>query len=391
MLNRNEDALLCLVRCAVCQRPEKLPEGFPLGQLLPSIRHHQIWSLALAGAFRSGLDSNSDAMQQLLTFSVQAMILSEAQTAEANALFRAFSQAGVDYMPLKGIFLRELYPSPEMRPMGDLDILIRTEQYPIIAAIMKRLGFTEGPESSHELNWQKNLVHVELHKCLIPSYNKSLYSYFGDGWSKAASVPEDAHRFAMSPEDSFVYLFAHYAKHYRDGGIGIKHLADLWVFRRAYPTLDEAYILGELKKMELDVFYSNVMKTVAFWFDGAPADEMTEHITRVILASGPFGATAAHLNASAVRKAPSGGRQAKLRWTLWTIFLPYENMCLKYPFLKKFPFLLPVMWVARWFSALFHPGTIRREMKHASSLSARSIDRYRESLASVGLHFDPKE
>lgn len=391
MLNRNEEAMLTLVRCAVCRRPEKLPEDFPLSQLLPIIRHHQIWPLALAGATRSGLDSSSDAMQQLLTFSVQAIILAEAQSAEANALFHAFSQAGVDYMPLKGITLRDLYPSPEMRPMGDLDILIRTEQYPKIASIMKRHGFTEGLESSHELNWKKNHVHVELHKCLIPSYNKSLYSYFGNGWSKAVSVPEDVHRFTMSPEDSFVYLFAHYAKHYRDGGIGIKHLADLWVYRHAYPTLDERYIRSELEKMELDDFYSNVMKTVAFWFDGAPADEMAERITHVILSGGSFGAAVAHLNASAARKSFSGGRQAKLRWTLWTIFLPYGNMCLKYRFLKKLPFLLPVMWVVRWFSAIFHPGTIRREMKHASNLSARSIDRYRENLATVGLHFDSKE
>lgn len=39
----------------------------------------------------------------------------------------AFDAGGIDYMPLKGSILKDLYPRHEMRMMGDADILIRME------------------------------------------------------------------------------------------------------------------------------------------------------------------------------------------------------------------------------------------------------------------------
>ncbi len=391
MLHTQELGLLALVRSALKGTQEPLPEDFSLERLLPQIKLHQIWSIALVGAINCGMDSKADSMQKLLGASAQAMSLAENQTAEAQVLFRAFSEAGVDYMPLKGITLRELYPDPNLRSMSDVDILIRMEQYPQIAKIMKAHGFSEGVESDHELNWKKNNVHVELHKCLIPSYNRKLYAYFGDGWDRARMSSGDQNRYEMSDEDFFVYLFTHYAKHFRDGGIGIKHLADLWIYRCVKPEMDEAYIKAELGKMDLDVFYENAMQTVAFWFEDAPGSEMTEHITNVTFHSGIFGDTSAKRNASAVRNSPEGGKKAKLSWTMRLVFLPFGNMCQKYPILHKLPFLLPVMWVVRWVSALFKPKALKKQVKAANSLSSRSIDEYRDSLAYVGLRFEGKE
>ena len=58
----------------------------------------------------------------------------------------------------------------------------------------------------------------------------------------------------MTPEDEFIYLFTHFAKHYRDGGIGCRYVVDLWVFLRNNPTMDPEKIKRELDKLQLREF-----------------------------------------------------------------------------------------------------------------------------------------
>jgi len=50
---------------------------------------------------------------------------------------------------------------------------------------MADLGYEELYESDHELVWNHDLMRIELHKRLIPSYNKDYYQYYGDGWQLA--------------------------------------------------------------------------------------------------------------------------------------------------------------------------------------------------------------
>ena len=43
-------------------------------------------------------------------------------------------------------------------------------------AVMDKLGFKMDKESPHEYIYIKDRVCVELHKCLVPPYNKDLYA-----------------------------------------------------------------------------------------------------------------------------------------------------------------------------------------------------------------------
>ena len=153
--------------------------------------------------------------------------------------------------------------------MGDADILIRLEQYDRIRPILESQGFTEQTETDHELIWNDEELCLELHKHLIPSYNRDYYDYFGNGWQLAAA---DAHgRCAMDPEDTFIFLLVHFAKHYRDGGIGLRHITDLLVFRRAHPVMDEGYIRTALERLELTEFYRHICRLLDYWFGELPA------------------------------------------------------------------------------------------------------------------------
>ena len=262
-----QQGIVALIRSGLTGEKLRLPDGFDMERAGRQMIRHQIQPLCYVGAVNCGVERNLPAMKLLFQHYCRSLQHSEGQMNAAEQLFRAFDAEGIDYRPLKGCRMKGLYPRAEMRPMGDADVLVCSKQYDRIRSVVEKLGYQEQVESNHELIWNRKDLHLELHKRLIPSYNKDYYRYFGDGW-RLAKV-EEGTRFGMTCEDEYVYLFTHFAKHYRDGGIGCRHVTDLWVYRKAYPEMNEEYVAAELKKLRLFEFEQNIRRVTAVWFEEA--------------------------------------------------------------------------------------------------------------------------
>ena len=195
----------------------------------------------------------------------------------------------------------------------------------------------------------------------------------------------------MSDEDTFIYIFTHYAKHYRDGGIGIRHITDLYIYLSAKPDLNKEYIEAELKKLNLLDFYNNTLHTINVWLNGERSDEMSDFITKKIFESGSYGTYKAHIMSGAVKASKSGGN-VRIKRIVKLIFLPYKYMCDKYPVLIKAPFLLPVMWLVRIADVIFNKrDKIARQRKELDYITEDKIAEYKKELNFVGLDFNFKE
>ncbi|MBE6927216.1 MAG: hypothetical protein E7467_01785 [Ruminococcaceae bacterium] len=390
MLKTQELGLMALVRSALTRRKVELPEGFSLQAVVPMVRKHQIAPIIMQALNYYNLPEQPMFVQAMMPTVAMSLSVFESQNRESEKLFAALQERGIDYAPLKGTLLKKLYPSEDLRSMADVDVLVRTGDREKLDKLMRELGYTSEGESDHEYNWRKGYVHMELHKSPVPSYDREYYAYYGDGWKFFAPIAPKAHRYAMRSEDEYVYLFTHYAKHFRDGGIGVKHLTDLWAFLKAKPDMDREYIRGELRKLHLEKFHENVLAAIACWFDDAPMSETSETILHAILGGAAYGVKEMQQRAEAVRISPNG-KSSKLRWTTKKIFLPYKNMCSKYPFLRYLPFLLPIMWVVRWVTAIVcKPKKLSQNVKDAKNMSQESVDEYRAYLDSVGLRFEGK-
>lgn len=387
-MNDLQRGVLTLLRSAITGEKLALPEGFVLEDAEEIIKRHHIATLAYTGAAQCGIPTNTPLMQKLFRQYCLIMMQSERQMQAAQRIFDAFDAAGIDYLPLKGCNMKALYPKPELRVMGDADILIRVSQYERIRPIMLELGFEEQVESDHELIWHSSDLHVELHKRLIPSYNKDYYAYFGDGWRLAKF--DAGTRYTLVVEDDFVYQFTHFAKHYRDGGIGCRQVTDLWVYLRTYPDLDEAYIEAELRKLQLLEFYQNIRRLIGVWFDGAQSDERTEFITGFIFSGGSWGNWEAHVLSAEVKKSKAAGSivRGRFKSILTTIFPPASAITAVYPILKKSPWLLPLIWPLRWIQVLlFRRKNLKIKSRELQIASADRIQSHQEALNYVGLDF----
>ena len=380
--------LIKIVRSALTGQAEVLPDGFDFARCFDTIRRHRIFSMAYTGAVTCGIDEALPEMQKLFGKTCLEVARSEQQVWETGRLYDAFTKEKIDFLPVKGLAIKALYPQPDMRYMSDADVLIRENQREKIEKILGELGYEKYAESLCEIIYNSAGLHLELHKHLIPPDIKDYFSYFGDSFKKAEKIDGTSH-YRLSDDDHFIYIFTHFARHYRGGGIGIKHMTDLWVCKTGL-NLNEEYIKTELEKLKLYDFYVNIYKTLDCWFCDGETTEITDHITETVFASGAYGtATAARLSDAARRSKNGNISSAKTSRTMWMLFLPYGIMCIKYPILKKLPFLLPVFWVVRGLNSLvFRRNKTLSNLKEIGGLSADEVKRFSDSLHLVGLEFD---
>jgi hypothetical protein len=313
--------------------------------------------------------------------------INEGQMRQIRKICRSFEEHGIDYMLLKGCRMKQMYPAPELRTMSDADILIRKEQYESIRPLMEALGFQPGVESDHEYVWEHPRLYLELHKSLIPTYNRDFYSYFGDGWHLARQ--EQGSCYGMTLEDQFLYELTHFAKHFRDGGIGIRHVTDLWIYSLRHPELEGERLWNELKKLKLDVFYGKIRHLIQVWFGDAPEDETSEFLTAYIFASGNYGQAEERFLSDVVRRMQTEpGLGKKGGFVLDSIFPSVKALAPKYTILRKHPWLLPAIWVYRPFYKLIcERDSVKMKIDRVELITEDNLKRKEQMLRAMGLEF----
>ncbi|MBQ4037607.1 MAG: nucleotidyltransferase family protein [Clostridia bacterium] len=384
-MNETQKQLLQLIRAALQGEGKPLPENADVAGLYELATRHGVLALFYYGAVACGVSAEHPIVKSAAATVLREAMLGEKQLLCGRLVTEAFEREGIDHLPLKGLRQKSLYPKAEMRAMGDLDILIREEDHPRILPLMESLGFAQTTVSDHEFVFQGKGITVELHRRLIPSYNKDYYAYFGDGWNHASSV-DGSHAFVMPPEDEFIYLLVHFAKHYRDGGIGLRHVTDLYVFLKSVP-LEEKILEEKLSKLRLFPFYQNLHRALAVMFDGAKEDETTALIADTVFAAGVYGTAEGHLLSGSLRverKEKSTRRVSRMAKLLFPDATRVKN---KYPVVAKHPVLLAIYWPYYFVARVFDRRKREEFKQNVSAMDKREVSRYEESLQKVGLDF----
>ncbi len=348
---------------------------------------HKIRTMMHYGLQNCGVQVEDDVKAKLQNMIISDVILNENQLYYIKEISNVFNENNVDYVFLKGSVLKKLYPQPEMRRMNDIDILIKPEQYDKVSNALESLGFSFKYETNHEIVWTNNKILIELHKILIPSYNSDMHSYWGDGWDKVNLMQGGEYKF--SDEDMFLYVFTHFAKHYRDSGIGITHMCDIYVLIKE-KQFNFDYIYAELKKLRLYDFYINIKDTLYVWFDDAENTKITDYITKSIFNNGVYGLYENFKASSALKESRkiANIQSARIHRILKTIFLPLNSMTTKYSVLKKYPILLPIFWIHRWYIILFvRRNEIKERLDAINTVDDKQISEYEKSLHYVGLDY----
>ncbi|MBQ7500226.1 MAG: nucleotidyltransferase family protein [Clostridia bacterium] len=383
------DAFFALIRRGLGISAEPLPDGIDFSELFTLAKAQQLTALIFTGAAEDERFAGSDVFAEFFREGTRAMRFCRMISEKTDEISDAFRNAGVDHILLKGARLKNYYPKKGFRFMSDCDILIKAGDYPLTREIMTGLGYDPALEKEErEYVWKNGDMAAELHTSLIYGEPGAIDDYYSVRLPVIAHMRE-GEKMRFSPEDEYVYIFTHFAKHYRHLGAGMKYVIDLYLYEKAHPDMDHDYIKDQLELLKLDRFYEHISALIDLGFRGGKGDDRSGFLAEKLTYTGVYGLSEKYLAMRALYYKTANPRLQRFRETVFP-GAEDKGMTDRYPYLKKYPFLLPAAWVCRWTRLIFHDRKrIKKTLATVNELSPENLGRFTRDLEFAG--FYPEE
>lgn len=318
--------------------PDMLPD------LLKICTEYDVNHLLVLGLKQNELITEDDTEIEKNIF--KAVYRYESLHYEYNNLCDTFEKAKIPFVSLKGSVICRYYPEAWMRTMCDIDILVHSEDLNTAIDILKNdQNYAEKERSTHDISLLSPTgIHVELHFDLVEEERaNNANAILSNIWNNVTKEENSIFCYEMSDEYFYFYHIAHMAKHFENGGCGIRPFIDLFIMEHLedadFTKRDELLNSGGLLR-----FAIACRKLISVWFNNETMDDLSEQMQDFILRGGIYGTTN---NRVAVHK-----KYGNVSYILSRMFVSYARLRRYYPILKKHKWLTPIMQIRRWFMIL---------------------------------------
>ncbi|MBR2499352.1 MAG: nucleotidyltransferase family protein [Clostridia bacterium] len=342
---------------------------------------HDISQILALGLKQNDLLSSEN--KQIENYIIKAVFRYERIRCDYENLCNVLERANISFLPLKGSVIRKYYPEPWMRTSCDIDILVREEDSEKAKSILvDDNGYSFKGKGSHDLSFfTPSNIHVELHYDLVEDGRvNQCTKILKNIWDNVVIRNDCEHWCEMTDEMFYFYHIAHMAKHFEDGGCGIRPLIDLWILDKI-DGVDVNKRNELLEKGGLLKFADCARKLSKVWFRNEEHDLVTKQMEDYILRGGVYGNSE---NRIMVHQQKKGGR---FKYALSKIFIPYNVIKFHYPILQKHRWLTPFMQVRRWCKIIFcgHLKRTTKELQYNSNITNEDAVKMQKFLNDIGL------
>ncbi len=303
---------------------------------------------------------------------------------QMKRLILLLNENGIDHILMKGYVLKDIYPVPELRTYGDIDFVIREKDRTKTDILMRDHGYAVTENWEPVYAYKKDSEFYEIHTQLLDSdfTEDEKHGIFGEVWKYAQK--KDKHTYLLNNDYHFIYLIAHLAKHASRNGAGIRMYLDIALFiKRYFDELDWDCIASQLRELNLYTFFENVCivckelfsTAIPVTIDEYDKDAISQFI-EMIIEGGVFGAANDVGVTSVMHDGSDDLRIGKIKLVLRQFFPPGKDIAVRYKYLNKHPWLLPVAWIDRILrntGKVKHKLTITEKIIHADAQKAQYI------------------
>lgn len=268
---------------------------------------------------------------------------------QQELLLGAFRKSNIPVVVLKGTSASQYYPVPECRQMGDVDLLVRPEDYDRAVSCLLDGGCEETTDADEaktgrHRSFRCHGIPAELHRhfssCIMPENAEALDRMLFDGIEAGRTVLPDML--------NGIVLIEHIALHL-EGGLGFRQTVDWWMFadkclgdaewEREFSALADRVGMAPLAKTvtRMCQLYLGLRPDITWCRD---ADEtMCAELMEYILNCGNFGRNRALEQSESVSALPTLAHPIQLfRYV-------QSHGERNWKALKKHPWLKPFAWV----------------------------------------------
>lgn len=286
--------------------------------------------------------------------------------AERAQIFAFMEQNGIWYLPLKGIILKDYYPSVGMRQMSDNDILYDADFCEEMQKFMEERGYESSfiGQGHHDVYKKEPVFYFELHRLLYGEmHQEGWMEYYRNVKDRLILNANTSHGYHFTEEDFYLHMVSHAYKHYTGSGTGLRTLLDFYAYlKNKEEKLDFAYIEQEcevLKCAEFErlnrrlcrkIFSEETLSVRESIWNRLEEEEVT--LLEVYLTGGLYGTLERGLESRIRKFQKKSGSKSKVRYIMSRVF-SVSSIYWHFPFVAKHKWLLPIACIGRIFKTLF--------------------------------------
>ena len=357
--NKETEMLLRLMRAALhrnFETPIPWETGCDAEKLDVLIRRQSLVTMVYPVIARQSGDGWESLREGMKDFFARETHRNITQEYEIEWLLDEMEASGIDCLPMKGWIMRNYYPDPLMRSMTDLDVLVRDMDSRKMQQWMEAHGYHPNhiEQEVHDTYIKPPYMYIELHCRLMgEDWLKRRHTTWREErlaslWQKTYRLEGKSHLYRFSDEDFLVHHLLHFYKHFTGPGVGLRPLADLYLFlQKNKQTLGQEYLEKQLEELHIAAFSEQMERLASACFEGRELDEKAWLVLDYLTHTGIYGD---HTTFLVTRWFWDQGKTAaqSRRDTFWNrCFLPLSVMERRYPHLQGAPWLLPVYWILR--------------------------------------------
>lgn len=361
--------LVYLLSCAVNEKECELrPDEIDLDGLYSLAQKHVLCSAVAFALESAGIEDRRFTQTKLKAKRKIGLF-----DIERVKLFDKLNEAGIRYLPLKGIVMKDFYPRYGMREMSDNDILCDSSKMAEVRRIMESLGYIceYYSERNHDTYQKPPTLEFEMHHSLFWADDvPELGSYYANVFDRL--VHKGGCEYAFTDEDFYVYIVAHTYKHFSHNGTGLRPLLDLYVYLHTHPALDFDSIERELESLRLLRFEQRSRDLSVKLFSLQKLSDVDTELLSLFLNTSLYGSVRqGEYNYLTRRLDGRDNKSAKAKLFFDEVFLHGDELNKRYPFFAKHKWLLPVLYAYRPFKGLFtYPKEILHRIKNVVTYRA---------------------
>jgi len=286
-------------------------------------------------------------------------------------VIEALNTLGIKAIILKGMAINKYYPYPELRTMGDADILVCENDIDRATEILKEMGYISNKDQNtkHVEFFKPNSLSIELHRLLVDySFMQNADELQRDVWKKPIEINIGvAKALTLSLEMQVLHLCIHMAAHITYGGFGLRQLCDLVIVVEAKGEQINWNIIAE-KSIKYGVeqfvfaifevcnslFQMEIPSAIANIKQGSRSKEKVDRLIEDIFLSGTFGRkdiqrSSANVLVNNSNNAEDLEYNNKFSKAIQILFPNRGKMSKRYKYLyvKKNILFLPLAWIHR--------------------------------------------
>ncbi len=362
-MSKEQYAAVHILRCAVLKtepEPEYL-KGCDPGKILAFFRDHKLTAFVAPVIQNCENDSifSEYIKEKFRSEKLNAIRINLLLDAERKKIFSLFEENNIEYLPMKGCILKDLYYEYGTRQMGDIDVLVKNEKASACKEIMEKEGYI--PESFGEIyhdEYNKPPFYTfEIHRALLNTKDKARVSYYADIWDRLMPVSEGSLEYRFSASDFYIFHIMHALIHFESHGTGLRSITDEF-FLLKNGDLDFDYISHELGSLGAAEFEKKLRSLTIRLFDPqndeAGLSDEERYLLEFIVASGAYGNASTTVISRLGINSDSGKLTGfeKTKYMLSRIFTIPNLYRRRFPILYKLFITRPIILAIRLFDAV---------------------------------------